>query len=95
MQTFDIGVKPLGYEQVVLDDATIKKLDVPAGTVRAVFGVEDEPIRYRDDGTDPSSSKGFLVKADETFQIVGPDPLDDFRVAKDDDNAKLNVIYYG
>ncbi len=94
MQTYPIGVKPLDFEEISVADTAIG-FTAPAGAVRAVCGVETQPIRYRVDGTDPTSSVGFLVKADETFEIVGPEAIKKFKAIRDDSSGKLNVIYYG
>lgn len=93
--TYPVGVKPLGYEQVTVS-STALGLTVPAGAERAVFGVEAQPLRYTTDGTIPTASLGFLVKADVSFEIYGSKALRDFLAIKDDaTDAILNVNYYG
>ncbi len=93
-ETYKIGVKSLDFEEIAVAASAVG-FDAPAGTVRAVCGVETNPIRYRVDGEDPSSSEGFLVKADETFEIVGPEAIGNFKAIQDGAAGQLNVIYYG
>ncbi len=94
MQTYKIGTKSLGFEEIAVEGTAVG-FDAPAGTVRAVCGVETQPIRYRVDGEDPTTSVGFLVKADETFEIVGPEAIKNFKAIQDGSAGQLNVLYYG
>jgi hypothetical protein len=92
--TYKAGQVPAGYQQLTVSTVVLR-LTVPAGTVRAVIGIEAQPIRYRVDGNVPSSSVGFLVKADQTIEIEGNLAVKAFRVIRQSStDAVLNVIYY-
>lgn len=89
-----IGTNPLGYQQITVS-STALGLTVPSTAMRAVLSVEAQPIRWRDDGVDPTASVGVLVKADVTFELYGGS-LRRFKAIKDDaTDAVLNVVYYG
>lgn len=93
--TFPAGIKTKGYEQVEVGDSAIG-LSVPSGATRAVVGVESQPIRYRNDGEEPTSSVGFLVKADVTFELHGNEALKNFQAIRSGEtDGVLNIIYYG
>lgn len=95
MDTFPIGTKPLAYEQITVSTA-VKTLTVPKGAVRAVFGVEGQSLRFRLDGTDPTSSVGFLAKADKTFELYGKEALKAFEAIRvDGSDSVLSVQYFG
>lgn len=93
--TTPAGIVPKGYEQLTVTNA-VKVLVVPAGTTRAVFGVEAQPLRYRTDGTDASASVGHLVAAAGGFEIYGKAALEAFTAFRDGgSDATLDVTYYG
>lgn len=93
--TYPAGLKPLAYEQITVS-TTKKTLTVPAGAVRALIGVEGQSVRYRFDGTDPTSSVGFLAKADKTFEVYGSAALKAFTAIRvDGSDSVLSVQYFG
>jgi len=95
METHPIGLKSKGYQQVTVSTVAIG-LTVPAGTVRAVFGVEDQSLRYRVDGTVPTASVGVLAKADASFELYGRTVLTAFKTIRvDGTDSVLSVHYYG
>jgi hypothetical protein len=93
--TFPAGIKPLGYQQLTVSTTAVG-LSVPAKAIRAVIGVEAQPIRWRDDGTNPTSSVGTLQKADTFIEIYDPKALNAFKAIRQDaSDATLNISYYG
>jgi hypothetical protein len=91
--TFPVGIKPNGYQQLTVD-GTARSLTVPAGSVRAVCVVEDNPIRWTDDGTTPTASVGSQAKADVIFTLYGKESLDAFKAIRTGSDAKLSISYY-
>lgn len=90
----DFSLQPLGYQQVAVSTTAVG-LTLPSGVVRmAVITVEDNPIRFRDDGTNPSSTVGVLVQPDVTILVCGP-AVSGFRAIRTGADAKLSVSYYG
>ncbi len=62
--------RPVGF-QTIAGAAAATALTVPPGAVRALIDVEDNSVRWRDDGTDPTTAVGMLIAA--------ADPLLDYR----------------
>lgn len=82
------------YEQLTISDSAVS-LTVPQIAKLAVITVENEPVRYRDDGTDPTADVGTLVKADGSIIVCGKS-LGSIRFFKDGaTDATINVNYYG
>lgn len=95
METHPLGTNPLSYEQVTVSNSAVG-LTVPSGAVRAEFVVEDQPLRYRLDGTSPTATVGTLAKADKSFEIYGEAALEAFEAIRDGGtDANLSVHYYG
>lgn len=62
--------QPLGYQQLALSATVAGGLTVPDGANYARI-VPNAAIRYRDDGTDPTSSVGLPVTANTAFDYSG------------------------
>jgi hypothetical protein len=85
---------PLGYEQLTVSNSAVG-LTVPAKPVRmAVVVVESNTIRFRDDGTNPTSTVGTPVVANVTILICGR-AVDTFKAIRVSGDAVLNIAYYG
>lgn len=86
----------LGYCQLSSIDASTALSScsggVPAGANFAVMQPEAQAIRYRDDGTAPTSSVGFPVAVGASFTRSGN--LSNVRVISATSGAKLNVLFY-
>jgi hypothetical protein len=90
----------LGYQQLgTLTSATgltvpardpISGMDVKANF--ALIVAETQDVRWRDDGTDPTSSVGMLLKAGVIFQYDGD--LSKIKFIEVTASAKVNVSYY-
>lgn len=90
----DGQLKPLGYQQLTsIGTSAAKSMTVPTGSILALVGVADQAVRWRDDGTDPTSSVGFPVAASASFWYPGD--LDEFSVIAQTGTAKLDICYYG
>jgi len=82
----------LGYQQIT-DLSSAAALTVPSGATVAVIQAEAQSIRWRDDGTDPTTSVGMPVAAGETIFFTGS--LSGFSAIEVAASAKLNISYYG
>lgn len=83
---------PKGYQQVTsISSATA--LTVPTGAVIALIQPETQSIRWRDDGTNPTTSVGMVLAAGETLAYTGN--LAAFKLIEVTATAKVNVSYYG
>lgn len=90
----DVGIRyaALGYQQIT-DLSAAVALTVPAGATTAVIRTEAQSVRWRDDGTNPTSSVGMLMlAADQPLYYTGP--LIKIKFIETTSGAKLNVTYY-
>lgn len=62
-------------------------------TARVRFRVEDNNIRIRTDGTDPTSAVGELVKADDSYQVIGYENITNFKAIAVTGTAILPSTY--
>lgn len=61
----------------------------------AIISVETQPIRIRDDGTNPTSAEGELFKADSKYAIEGsPEVIAETRIIETTASAAITVRYY-
>ena len=84
---------PLGFQQL---DATALSaavgLTVPPGANYALLIAETAGVRWRDDGTAPTSSVGMLIAQDATLEYSGNLSMIKFIAASG--SPLLNVSYY-
>jgi len=84
--------RPLGYQQITsLSSATA--LTVPEGARAALIQAEDQNVRWRDDGTDPTATVGYVLLAEN--EIFYSANLLKIKVIEETASAKLNVCYWG
>jgi hypothetical protein len=87
-----VGVAPpLGYAQASVTAAQALPT-VPANTVTALV-VPRAPIRWRDDGTNPTTAVGMYLAADQALEYRGS--LAAFRMISVAGTAEVNVSFYG
>lgn len=91
------GDKPLaltakGYQQITSLSAAAA-LTVPSGAIVALIQAETQSIRWRDDGTDPTTTVGMVLSAGESMFFTGS--LAAFKAIEITASAKLNISYYG
>lgn len=86
--------KPKGYQQITVSTTAVG-LTVPEGAGRAVVVVEAQPLRYRDDGTDPTATVGMLCVAATRFDIESREALLAFKAIRSGGtDSVLSVSYY-
>lgn len=89
------GYTPKGYQQIA--DATLAAataLTVPAGSTYAVVQNNgSQPVRYRDDGTDPTTTVGMRIPAGNTLTYDGN--LAAIKFIREAAGVTLDVTYYG
>jgi len=96
-QVPDVGAKyapsfSAGTSQVAQACATATSLTVPAGARWAVISVEDQNVRWRDDGTAPTAANGHLLYAGDSLVYSGP--LGSFQLIQTAATAKWTATYY-
>lgn len=88
---FQAYAKPNGFEQITGLN-TVKGLTPPAESKYCIIQPEAQNVRWRDDGTDPTTGVGMIIVANDTLVYSG-----DFSAIKFIEvtaTAKLNVSYY-
>lgn len=84
-----------GYQQITTLSSSIG-LTVPDGCFMALITPETQAVRWRDDGTAPTTSVGMPLSAGTTLKYTGGfDGLKALRFIEQTASAKLNVAYYG
>lgn len=86
---------PLGYQQRTISNSAVGFTSVPAGSTMAVVTIEDDDIRWRDDGTSPTSSVGMIAKQDSTITFENLGNLSAIKFIRITADAKINVSFYG
>lgn len=81
-----------GASQYALASTTLTSLTVPNGATVAQICVETAGVRYRDDGTAPTSTVGMPVASGTCFQYAGP--LSVVQFIAQTGAPTLDVAYY-
>lgn len=81
-----------GYQQIT-SLSSASELTVPSGATVALVQAESQSIRWRDDGTSPTTTVGMILASGESLFFTGT--LSTFRAIEIAASAKLNVTYYG
>lgn len=81
----------LGYQQIT-SLSSAAALTVPDGATLAIITPESQSVRWRDDGTNPTSSVGMPLTLLTTLSYDGN--LKNIRFIQQAASATLNVCYY-
>ena len=81
----------LGYQQITSLSASTA-LTVPSGATLALIVPETQNVRWRDDGTAPTSSVGMPIFVGASLSYDGD--LNRIRFIQQTASATLNVSYY-
>ena len=100
--TMNINKTDYAFEQIVISTnalpftaATVKGL-YPYVFARALVSVESAAIRYRFDGTAPTSSVGHPLNVGDSFTLEGLDDILNFKAIRDvaaTGDATITVTY--
>ncbi|MEM3145971.1 MAG: hypothetical protein QW838_02800 [Candidatus Nitrosotenuis sp.] len=86
--------QPRGYEKIIVG-ATAVALSPPASADACLLIAETNPVRWRDDGTNPTSSDGFLIPKDTILSIDSRASIQASRfIQTTAGGATLHVLYY-
>lgn len=91
MPNTDSPRHPLGYEQLT-GISSAKALTGQSGARLAIISVEGAAVRWRDDGTNPTTTVGMRL-ADGGGFIYASDPTA-LKFIEETGTAKVNVSYY-
>lgn len=92
----DVEGLPVGYSQVTVSTSAVG-LTIPEGATSAVITVETDNIRWRDDGTNPTSTVGMFTMQTQSFELVSSKSLSQFKAIRDTSataDALLNISFY-
>lgn len=88
-----LGSTAKGYTQVTSLSSAAGLGTVPAGSNFAVVQCESQQVRWRDDGTSPTTTVGMLMNVGDVLLFDGePSAIKFIEVTA---SAKLNVSWYG
>lgn len=87
----DAKLNPKGYQQITGLSA-VKGLNPPQGARVAVICCWSQPVRWRDDGTDPDANTGMPMMAGRDMLYTGN--LAKIKFIEMNTGAELNVSYY-
>lgn len=99
MAKFENGLlilqSPLGHATMLVDSATAQGLPTPPdiNRLRRVVIRPDQTVRFRDDGTAPTSTTGMRLLADEILVYDGN--FNDIKIIAASTSANIDVAYYG
>ena len=86
---------PLGFQALTVTSGAAVALTVPAAANMAVISVENNSIRTRDDGTNPTTTVGFLVFPGNSIELQSLTVLNATKfIAVDATDATLSIQYY-
>lgn len=91
--------RPLGYFQFAAGSVDASTLlssvagGIPAGSIGCLITAETQAIRWRDDGTAPTTAVGMPLAVNQPFDFVGNLPT--FRMISAVAGAVVNVAFYG
>ena len=83
---------PLGYEQIN-DLSTAQTLTVPSGARLALINIQDQAVRWRDDGTSPTATVGMPIAAGGELYYSGT--LSKIELIEVVAGAEANIAYFG
>lgn len=92
---------PLGYQQRTVSGTAVglSSTSIPAGTRFAVV-IPSAPVRWRDDGTDPTASVGMPLAANQPWIFsaangsTGASLLSQVKLIRQTTDATIDVAFY-
>ena len=91
------GQRPIDYQALTVSTSVVS-LTIPAGANACVITAETASVRYRSDGTDPTSTTGaiFFQNASAAFKgLALMKALEFIRISTASSDATLHINYYG
>ena len=83
---------PLGYVQITNLSSAVGLGSIPTGATVAFLSCEGSELRYRDDGTAPTTAVGMPLYAGQTMEYSGT--LSAIQFIQASSGGILNVAYY-
>lgn len=100
IRKFLTGTRTIAGQRIPIEGSTeqvtglsaVKALVVPAAASMAIITVESKTVRWRDDGTDPTTSVGQRLLPNVPW--ICTTELRSLRFIEEAASAKINVSYY-
>lgn len=89
---YPVNLRPLGYQQITSLSASTA-LTVPEGTALALISCAGTAVRWRDDGTAPTSAVGYPLPIGG--ELVYAAAFSALRFIEQSASATLDICYYG
>ena len=86
----DATIEPAGYRKIT-SLSSAKGVQIGVGRVALIQAI-NQNIRYRDDGTDPTSSEGMVLFAGQSIWYTGD--LRVIRFIEETAGAEVNILAY-
>lgn len=94
------SLTPFAYEEIAVS-STAKSFtmatafpDGAVGASLAVVTVEDDAVRYRDDGLNPTATVGHLARVNTGLNVCGENSIRRIRMIRQTTDADVHVSYY-
>jgi hypothetical protein len=84
---------PIGFEQITLSASSASALTQTPGARKADIQIEGGQVRWRPDGTAPTTTVGWLLQDGDQFSTADGQSLPNCKFIAVSDNPVLNVIY--
>lgn len=84
--------EPVGYQQIASGLNTATALTVPTDARIAIIQAETQAVRWRDDGTSPTSTVGMYLSPLDSIIYNGK--LSAIKFIETTTSAKLNITYF-
>lgn len=93
-EVYSMTFTPSSYESKTVSSAAV---GVTAAKCRlaAYITVETNPIRYRIDGTDPTTAEGHLVAANEYIWLANETAISNLKMIATGADATVRVTHFG
>lgn len=92
IQTVQGYLEPAGYTQVTSLSSAVGLGTIPPGTKVALIQPETKDIRWRDDGTNPTTTTGMILVANDTLLYSGT--MSAFKMIEVAATGKVNITFY-
>lgn len=92
-RTIKAFLEPKGYAQITTLTAAAGLGTIPDFAKLVLIQPETKDVRWRDDGTDPTSTVGMVLAAGETLEYTGD--MSAIKLIETAASAKVNLTFYG
>ena len=98
MKTMILGFVPYAYESITVADAAISltsaTYDQVGYNMQAFITLETAQVRWRIDGTDPTSSEGHLLEAGQNLTLQDSQAVKNFRAIRTGATSGVMKVTY-